>query len=72
MALDYLPQEPNLSGEYVDSLTPRSLCAQIIGRCWEDLPNADELLHELSEAFEQGVSDLFVLECERRLVEYLQ
>lgn len=71
---DYLPARPNLSGEWVDDLTPRSLYERIVG----ELPaEGDEgldfetlhgsTLDRIADAYEAGVLDTFEVECERIL-----
>jgi hypothetical protein len=69
---DYLPVMPNLSGEYADDLTPRSLAASITGAGWDGYvngvaPDTDAL----ADAYEAGVSDTFESECERIIREAL-
>jgi hypothetical protein len=66
-AYDYLPNEPNLSGEWGDDPTPLSLARDITGL--ED--PADELTSELSDAFEEGVRETFHESCERELRAFL-
>jgi hypothetical protein len=62
---DFLPREPNLSGEYADDPTPKSIAMDITG---EDLELIDdELISALADAYEAGVSDTFRAECERIL-----
>jgi hypothetical protein len=70
VAYDYLPAQPNLSGEWADAPTPRSLARDILGEeyvsafeteaaaAWED---------EIADAWEAGVFDTFQYECERIL-----
>lgn len=63
-AVDYeLPQEPNLSGEFADDLTPAKLYEQITGRepCRASGTNMDVL----NAAYEDAVSETFMPECER-------
>lgn len=70
-ALDLLPREPNLSGEFADDPTPASLFEQVTGRgfVWSTTfePDHDELMDTLADAYEAGVSDTFQPECERIL-----
>lgn len=75
---DYLPASPNLSGEWADDLTPKSLYEEITG-----LDHAEEeanaflgyetlvgsVIDALANAFEEGVSDTFTCECERLMRE---
>jgi hypothetical protein len=67
MVDQYLPNTPNLSGEWADDPTPLSLARDIIGD--EDLLDADapELIEEIANAFDAGVTDTFLPECERIL-----
>lgn len=62
-AWDYLPAMPNLSGEWADDPTPLSLARDLTS---EDDPSS-ELQEMLTESYEEGVRDTFVLECERHL-----
>jgi hypothetical protein len=68
-AYDYLPAMPDLSGEWADGPTPRSLYAEIIGdeRDEDNDPHPGELEDEIADAWEAGVSDTFQPECERIL-----
>lgn len=66
-AYDYLPCEPNLSGEYADDPTPQSIARNILGVEVEELPEGGELTQELVEAWELGVSETFSAECEAEL-----
>lgn len=78
-ALDtYLPQYPNLSGEWADSATPISLYEEITGKDHEEATEAAGLAYEtlvgsvvdaIAQAWEEGVSDTFHEECERLLRE---
>lgn len=56
---DYLPRRPDLSGEFADAVTPQTLCAWI--GCTSDESEA------VCGAWEDGVSDTFMDECERIL-----
>jgi hypothetical protein len=60
---EYLPATPNLSGEWADDPTPLSLARDITG---EDDP-APDAIDALADAFERGVAETFVPECERIL-----
>lgn len=64
---EYLPAEPNLSGEWADNPTPTSLYGDIIGYNEDggiDDPDG-ELTASLCSAWEEGVADTFMAECER-------
>lgn len=72
-AVDYLPREPNLSGEMADEPTPRSITEEIAG----DLAGIEnsysdeqlgELQQRLADAWEEGVSETFELACEAELL----
>jgi hypothetical protein len=67
-AYDYLPTEPNLSGEWADAPTPDSLYSEIVGdeRTAEEGGQYD-LRDAIADAWEAGVSDTFAPECERIL-----
>jgi hypothetical protein len=74
-AYDYLPQQPNLSGEWADSLTPRSLFERITGldahaeATWSiDAYNA--VCDALCDAYEAGVSEIFGPACEAALIDF--
>jgi hypothetical protein len=76
-AYDYLPAMPNLSGEWADSPTPRSLYERITGADadqsvtdeeWQDISPA---IDALADAYEDGVSDTFGPACEAALVEFV-
>jgi hypothetical protein len=76
-AYDYLPREPNLSGEYADDLTPRSLFEDITGldahaeATWSvDAYNA--VVDALCDAYDEGVSETFSLACERELIAFCE
>ena len=61
---DYLPREPNLSGEFADDPTPASLAAAL------DVADASpEYIDAIADAWEEGASEVFTLECERLLRE---
>lgn len=70
---DYLPARPSLAGEWADSPTPQSLAADIIGADWKTHGyNAPDLLpgdvvDALADAWEEGASETFEVECERIL-----
>jgi hypothetical protein len=58
---DYLPAQPNLSGEWADSPTPMSLYRDIVDGDGDDT----DVIDSLAEAYEAGVDDTFTYECER-------
>lgn len=69
---DYLPREPNLSGEFADDPTPASLWETITGEqvdTFADLhSDAPGLaISALCDAYEEGVAETFTAECERIL-----
>lgn len=72
-AFDYLPARPDLSGEWADSPTPRSIAADILGADWETHGNNApdyidaETVDVLAEAWEAGVSETFEAACETEL-----
>jgi hypothetical protein len=75
-AYDYLPTAPNLSGEYSDDPTPRSLYEDIMGVDHSEEEAKAGLAYEtlvgsvmdgLADAYEAGVSENFEAECERIL-----
>ncbi len=59
----FLPNTPNLSGEWADDPTPLSLARDITGG--DDLP--EDLTDALADEFERGVDDHFSAACEREL-----
>jgi hypothetical protein len=63
VAYDYLPAQPNLSGEWADAPTPLSLTTEIVG----DSVDPDPIVDEIADAWEAGVFDTFQYECERIL-----
>jgi hypothetical protein len=72
---DYLPQQPNLSGEWADSLTPRSLFIEVTGldAHAEATYNVDaygNVCDALCEAYEEGVSETFESTCETELIKF--
>lgn len=75
-AHDYLPNEPNLSGEWADDLTPSRLYETITGKSAaptdSDWTEADgNLCDALCAAWEEGVSETFVSACEAELMSTL-
>jgi hypothetical protein len=67
-AYDCLPAMPDLSGEWADAPTPLLLAQDIFGTGitgTQDYP--PEALDEIADAWEAGVFDTFVPECERIL-----
>lgn len=71
-ASDYLPVEPNLSGEWADAPTPGSLYEDVTGRdahgdaTWNQ-GTYQAALEAICEAWESGVMESFSAECERVL-----
>jgi hypothetical protein len=67
---DYLPVQPNLSGEWADSPTPKSLFEDITGldahaeSSWS-YDGYQTVLEAICEAWEQGCEEAFSHECER-------
>jgi hypothetical protein len=63
---EYLPADPNLSGEWAGDATPSSLAADCL-----DVVDSDdidsEVVDAIATAYERGVSDTFAPECERIL-----
>lgn len=64
-AWDYLPEQPNLSGEWADAPTPTTLAAEIAGVDAADLPG--DVIEAISDAWEEGVSETFGPTCETEL-----
>src|ERR1039457_1038649 len=60
---DFLPQPPNLSGEWAGELTPQSLAVQIVGSDLDNIEDESTLIDELSDAYEEGVSEPFESAC---------
>ena len=60
-AWGYLPEIPNLSGEWADSPTPRSLADDL------GIDPESDLLEAACEAWEEGVSETFEDACIREL-----
>lgn len=76
-AEEYLPARPDLSGEWADAPTVRSLYGEVTGR---ELPDAGDeglsfetehgaLMDAIADAWEAGVSETFEHECERLIRE---
>lgn len=63
---DYLPDAPDLSGEWADAPTPLTLAREITG---EDEPDAN-VIDAIADAFESAVSDAFEPACERELLRW--
>lgn len=61
-AWDYLPNRPNLSGEFADDLTPAKLADEL---GFEDATS--EMIDALADAYEEGVSETFESACEEEL-----
>jgi hypothetical protein len=75
-AEESLPTRPNLSGEWADSPTPISLYEQITGLDHSEEEDAAGMAYEtligsvvdaIANAWEEGVSETFEIECERLL-----
>jgi hypothetical protein len=75
-AYDYLPQCPNLSGEWADDLSPISLYETVTGLSHGEEEEAAGLGYEtlvgsvvdaIANAWEEGVAETFQTECERIL-----
>jgi hypothetical protein len=66
---DYLPQRPNLSGEWADDLTPARLYERITGKT-AGLAIGCTPIDALADAYDDGVSETFGLACEAALVEF--
>lgn len=66
---DYLPTQPNLSGEWADAPTPGSLFELVTGLDASAEFNTNDQLFDiqdaLCDAWEAGVADTFGPECER-------
>lgn len=72
-AQDYLPDWPNLSGEWANDPTPKSLVEDITGLDALDAQALDgELENDLATAYEDGVDETFEQECERLLIEFCE
>lgn len=63
LAEQYMPQRPDLSGVWADSLTPRGLAYEI----GEDPDDLGDQLEGLCEEYEEAVSEHFEMACEREL-----
>jgi hypothetical protein len=66
-AFDYLPSSPDLSGEWADGPTPRSIAVEIAGA--EPSP---ETVDVIADAWESGVSDAFESACEAELIKFCE
>lgn len=70
-AWDYLPAMPNLSGEWADAPTPRSLYHDIMdavpGESAQPEWLSQRIEEEIADAWEAGISSTFEIECERIL-----
>jgi hypothetical protein len=68
---DHLPARPDLSGEWADSPTPRSLYRDIMGNVPGESAHPEWLSErietEIADAWEAGVDSTFESECERIL-----
>lgn len=65
---DYLPERPNLSGEWATERTPASLAREVLG--WDASLTPDEI-DALAEAYEAGVDAEFEEACEAELLRFL-
>lgn len=69
---DYLPPRPDLSGQWADGLTQRSLVEQVTGlsghaeATW-NMDAYDAVCGAICEAYERGVSDTFEQACEAEI-----
>lgn len=66
-AYDYLPNTPNLSGEWADDPTPNSL-AYDLGYSAGD----EDVISQIAEEWERGVSETFMTACERELIKFCE
>jgi len=66
-AWDYLPEPPNLSGEWADGLTPAKLLDELDVPVGADDAARDELVDAICNAYEEGVSEAFGPACEEEL-----
>jgi len=74
-AYDYLPRQPDLSGEFADDLNPAKLYVEITGHIAEtdaEAVDAIALADALAEAYEEGASETFTLACEAELIRFLR
>ncbi len=55
----FLPDAPNLSGEWADSETPASLMCELLGEDWEEVPEYVEAQDELCQAWEDACCEAF-------------
>lgn len=55
----FLPDAPNLSGEWADSETPASLMESLFGYDWQDTPEFVEAQDELCQAWEDSATESF-------------
>jgi hypothetical protein len=67
-AWDYLPAQPDLSGQWADDLTPDALFERVTGHRPYDPMSG--IVDQLADAYEDGVSDTFGLACEAALIEF--
>jgi hypothetical protein len=70
-AWDVLPQAPDLSGQWADDPTPRSIAYDIVGEDVEQLPEGGEIADALADAYERGVSETFEDACVTELRRWL-
>jgi hypothetical protein len=75
-AYDAIGAGPNLSGEMADGMTPRKLYEQITGRDADESVTDDDwqgigtMIEELTDAYEESVSETFSAACERELIAF--
>jgi hypothetical protein len=68
----YLPNQPDLSGEWAGDLTPNGLFEVITGADPLVAANVGDLVETLADAYERGVSDAFGPACERALAKFCE
>lgn len=68
---DYLPQRPDLSGEWADVPTPLRLARDIMGIYDMNEDVASDVIDAIADAYETGVSDTFTDACESELRTWL-
>lgn len=72
---DYLPAQPDLSGQWADSPTPRSLFEEITGldahleATW-NVDAYNEVCDAIADAYEEAVSETFEPACEAELMTF--
>lgn len=68
---DFLPETPNLSGEWADDPTPARLAEDLTGLELTGSDADSELIDAIADEFERGVSEHFEIACELELRKYL-